>query len=97
MKLQHVRACNGVLVKLVDQENLAAEHEQTDNQFEDKRERPNNHCQPRHLHRQPCGAARRRGAPLLARRACFQLLSSLMVCERGVHLGARWPGGTLAG
>ena len=34
MHLLHVRACNAVLVKLVDQENLMA-------QFGDEREQPN--------------------------------------------------------
>ena len=48
--LQRYWAGNAVLVKLVDQENLAAEHGerglhfeggQLDHQFEDERERPN--------------------------------------------------------
>ena len=39
--LQRYWAGNGVLVKLVDQENLAAEHAQRGLHFEDKRERPN--------------------------------------------------------
>ena len=39
MKLEHVRACNGLLVKLVDQENLAAASSYCT--FEDARERPN--------------------------------------------------------
>ena len=41
VKLQHPRACNAVLVKLVDQENLAAEYNSSYCTFEDAREQPN--------------------------------------------------------
>ena len=41
MKLQHVRARNGLLVKLVDQENLAAEYDSSYCTYEDAREQPN--------------------------------------------------------
>ena len=40
IKLEHVRAGNAVLVKLVDQENLAAEVERYQHDFEDKRTHP---------------------------------------------------------
>lgn len=39
--LEHYRACNGVLIKLVDQENRSAELEQRGHQVEGERKRPN--------------------------------------------------------